>query len=156
MGETVKFSGKDKAYYDNLLNEINNKNIGSSKNKEKPVTLSNLDIEQLSEKRKYGFMAAGLNLLLPGAGYIYCGRIFLGIIALPFFILFIVMSGPIFYGPLWAILIIDGFISATIYNKKLDKRINAAMRTCPMCSERILPEAKVCKHCGHKLALQSV
>lgn len=26
-----------------------------------------------------------------------------------------------------------------------------SMKTCPECAERVLPKAKICKHCGHKL-----
>lgn len=38
-------------------------------------------------------------------------------------------------------------------NKKLRERIDSvspsSMKTCPRCAEKVLPKAKVCKHCGH-------
>lgn len=56
-------------------------------------------IEEMKGKTKNGLLAAGLNILLPGLGYIYCGRILLGIIVLPFVI------GIVFVMPPAAILI---------------------------------------------------
>ena len=35
-------------------------------------------IEGLEAKRKPGLLADGLNVILPGAGCICCGRVFLG------------------------------------------------------------------------------
>jgi len=30
------------------------------------------------------------------------------------------------------------------------KKIALGMKKCPMCAELVQPEAKICKHCGHK------
>ncbi len=39
-------------------------------------------------------------------------------------------------------------------SKKLRERVDTppanSMKTCPRCAERVLPKAKVCKHCGHE------
>lgn len=107
-------------------------------------------VEQLEKKKKNGMLAAGLNILLPGAGYMYCGRILLGIVVLPFTLL-MVFTVPMVAITMWIVLIIDGFVCAGRYNKKLDEKIQGAMKTCPACAEKILPAAKVCKHCGHNL-----
>lgn len=44
-------------------------------------------------------------------------------------------------------------------SKKLRERIDntapSSMKTCPRCAERVLPKAKVCKHCGHEFAAGS-
>lgn len=109
----------------------------------------NDSINDLEQKKKNGLLAAGLNLVLPGAGYVYCGRVILGIGA---FILagLIILVYP--YGAIvvWLVVIIDGFLYADRYNKKLEKEIKSQMKKCPMCAELVQPDAKVCKHCGHK------
>jgi len=107
-------------------------------------------IEDLQRKKKSGALAAGLNLILPGAGYMYCGRVILGIGALLFCVVMVAFN-PFYVLPLWAILIIDGFLAADRYNKTLDIKIDSMMKKCPMCAEKISPEAKKCKHCGHML-----
>jgi len=106
-------------------------------------------IKKLEQKKKSGALAAGLNLLIPGAGYIYCGRVILGIGAFIFAIL-IILIYP--YGAIiiWLVVIIDGFLCAERYNKTLAKEIESKMKKCPMCAELVQPEAKICKHCGHK------
>ena len=106
-------------------------------------------IEKLKDNQKSGLLAAGLNILLPGLGYMYCGRIFLGIIVFPFVVGLIYVQ-PFAAIAIWIVLIIDGFLAAGRYNKKLEQKINSAMKTCPQCAEKIMPEAKVCKHCGYK------
>ncbi len=73
-------------------------------------------IEKLKHKNKSGLLAAGLNILLPGLGYMYCGRIFLGIIVLPFVIGLIYVQ-PFAAITIWIVLIIDGFLAAGRYNK---------------------------------------
>jgi len=108
-------------------------------------------IDELRAKNKSGWLAAGLNILLPGLGYIYCGRVFLGVVVLPF-VLGLVYVMPPAALTIWAILVIDGFLAAGRYNKTLDQKINSAMKTCPQCAEKILPEARVCKHCGFNIA----
>ena len=112
-------------------------------------------IEKLQFKEKSGAKAAAFNLILPGLGYIYCGRVILGIIVFPFvaaMLFFVHWGGAIF---LWVILIVDGFLAAGRYNKKIEKKIQESMKKCPQCAEKIMPDAKVCKHCGYKFEVSS-
>lgn len=108
------------------------------------------EIDKINAKRKSGALAAGLNLLLPGVGYMYCGRILLGIVVLPFTALML-WSQPQFGLVMMAILVIDGFLAAGRYNKEIDEQLTSAMKTCPKCAEKVLPEAKICKHCKSDL-----
>ena len=78
---------------------------------------------ELEAKKKSGWIAALLNLVLPGAGYMYCGRIILGIFVLLVGVFLIVGSFTIpgvgaFYGSFVLIMIVDGFLCAGRYNKK--------------------------------------
>ena len=77
----------------------------------------------IEARKKSGWLAAFLNLFLPGAGYAYCGRWFLAIVVFLFIILVIVTS----YGLLgWAftpILFIDGFLCAGRYNREMTERV---------------------------------
>ena len=107
-------------------------------------------IEHLEKKRKSGALAAGLNLIIPGAGYIYCGRVILGIAAFILTVLLVLTLFPYGAITIWIVLIIDGFLCADRYNKKLDIKIESQKKKCPMCAELVQPDAKVCKHCGHK------
>jgi hypothetical protein len=77
----------------------------------------------VDSKKKSGAIAALLNLVLPGAGYAYCGRWFLGIIAFFFTVLMILVSLGFAALAVWLILITDGFLCASRYNKKLIERM---------------------------------
>jgi len=105
-------------------------------------------IDELTSKKKSGLLAAVLNILIPGTGYMYCGRIILGIIALLFVILVLMRSSLLMVFLVWVILGIDGFLAAARANKENNQKIITAMKTCPMCAEKVMPEAVVCKHCG--------
>jgi hypothetical protein len=77
----------------------------------------------VDSKKKSGPVAALLNLFLPGAGYDYCGRWVLGIVA--FFMvvaMFVVSLGFAAVGII-LILLIDGFLCAGRYNKELVARM---------------------------------
>ena len=73
----------------------------------------------LEANKKSGLVAALLNIFIPGAGYMYCGRWVLGIFAMVFVIGFVVVSLGYLAGGLWLMLIIDGFLCAGRYNKDL-------------------------------------
>lgn len=80
---------------------------------------------KVEARKKSGWIAALLNLVIPGAGYVYCGRWFLGIIAFLFVIaMFIVSLGYAALG-LVLLLIVDGFLCAGRYNKNLILKIIA-------------------------------
>lgn len=76
----------------------------------------------VESRKKSGWLAALLNMFLPGFGYFYCGKWLLGIAA----ILFIVMGFVVFgaggflaAGAFQLMFIIDGFLCAGRYNKKM-------------------------------------
>ena len=68
---------------------------------------------------KSGLVAAILNLMIPGLGYMYCGRIFLGIFA--FILTVVIVVGTVGVGALimYPILIIDGFLCAGRANRRI-------------------------------------
>lgn len=77
----------------------------------------------VESRKKSGWLAALLNLFLPGVGYMYCGRWFLGIVAFFFVVaMFVVSLGYAAVGIVF-ILIIDGFLCAGRYNKNLITQI---------------------------------
>ncbi len=77
----------------------------------------------VESRKKSGAIAALLNLFLPGAGYIYCGRWILGVIAFFFVIaMYIVSLGYAAIG-ITLMLVIDGFLCAGRYNKNLINQI---------------------------------
>ena len=77
----------------------------------------------VESRKKSGGIAALLNLFLPGAGYVYCGRWFLGIVAFFFVIgLFVLSLGYAALG-LVLMLVIDGFLCAGRYNKQLIEKV---------------------------------
>ena len=82
--------------------------------------MSDMELMLLMESRKKsGWLAALLNLFVPGAGYMYCGRWIFGIIAMVFVITLIVMSFGLAAFVLPPILFIDGFLAAGRHNKRL-------------------------------------
>lgn len=80
---------------------------------------------KVEAKKKSGWLAAGLNLVLPGAGYIYCGRWILGIIVFLLIIGIAIATKGIGTIPFVLILIVDGFLTAGRYNKKLIESVLA-------------------------------
>jgi hypothetical protein len=77
-------------------------------------------------------LAIGLNLVLPGAGYIYMGRVMLGIIVLVFVVLMVLASGPVLLAPTWlglnAIMAIDMWMLVNKHQAALEA---ATTRKCP-------------------------
>jgi TM2 domain-containing membrane protein YozV len=73
----------------------------------------------IESKKKSGWIAALLNWFLPGVGYMYCGRVVLGIFAMLFTILVAVVTYGVGLFIVIPVLIADGFLAANRYNKKL-------------------------------------
>ena len=97
-------------------------------------------------------LAIGLNLVLPGAGYMYMGRVVLGLAAMLLVIAVVAGAGLILLVPVWlgfnAIMAIDMVI---LFNKRKAADEANSTRECPFCAERIRIEATVCKHCQRDL-----
>ena len=80
----------------------------------------------MESRKKSGWIAALLNIFLPGAGYFYCGRYLLGVLAFVLVALMWVAAfavwaifGVFAWGGITLVLVIDGFLCARRYNRKL-------------------------------------
>ena len=96
----------------------------------------------VESRKKSGVVAALLNLVLPGAGYMYCGRWILGIFAFLIVVVLFVISLGYLAGFLALVLILDGFLCAGRYNRKLIERVlaeRAAARPQGFADARIEP-----------------
>jgi hypothetical protein len=80
---------------------------------------------KVEAKKKSGWLAAFLNLVFPGAGYMYCGRWILGIVAFVFVVGVGMATAGIGAAPFVLVLIVDGFLAAGRYNKKLIESVLA-------------------------------
>jgi ABC-type multidrug transport system permease subunit len=86
--------------------------------------MSDTEFQMLVDsKKKSGVVAAILNLVIPGAGYVYCGRWVLGIVAFFLVIAMFVASFGFAAVGIALILIADGFLCAGRYNKLLVERM---------------------------------
>lgn len=88
--------------------------------------MSDAELLLLAESRKKsGWIAALLNLFIPGLGYVYCGMWILGL----FVLMLAIAIGVVTLGTglviLYPIIFIDGFLGASRANKKMiEKLIN--------------------------------
>lgn len=92
------------------------------------------------------WIAIGLNLIVPGLGYLYMGRDVAGLV------LILAMLSALFFLPLAMILVLLAIpmqiimaLDIAIRHRKL---IAAASRACPHCAEPIRIQATVCRYCG--------
>lgn len=74
--------------------------------------------------KKSGALAALLNIVIPGAGYFYCGNYVLGVFAFLLVLATLLTTG---YGVFifYLVFIADGFLCAGRYNKELAQRMAA-------------------------------
>jgi len=99
-------------------------------------------------------LAIGLNILLPGIGYIYMGKIVVGILAM-LLVVGIYLSTNLFY-IFWTWLVMNALMAIDMVildNKRKKQYIAESMIKCPYCAELIKKEAKICKHCGKEIEL---
>jgi len=100
-------------------------------------------------KQKNWVLAVALNAVLPGVGYMYMGRIVLGVLVLLFIPLLIVFSGGVAWFGWMLIMGIDMYL----LHRKNQREFDAVtLKKCPSCAEMVQREALVCKHCHTKLA----
>jgi hypothetical protein len=98
-------------------------------------------------------LAIGLNLVLPGLGYMYMGRVVLGIAAMFLIVLMFLSTGLLFLVPTWigvnAIMAIDMLI---LFNKRKATVLNQSTKKCPYCAEVIQRDAVLCRFCHSKVS----
>ena len=86
--------------------------------------MSDAEVLLLVEARKKsGGVAALLNLFIPGAGYCYCNNWILGILVFVTVVVASILTLGWAYFGFVLLLIIDGFLCAKRYNKKLIERV---------------------------------
>lgn len=97
--------------------------------------------------------AIGLNLVLPGVGYMYLGRVILGLGAL-LLVAAMTYSAPLLMLiPTWLgmnlVMAIDMVI---LFNKAKSANSDATTYPCPFCAERIQRAASICRFCKSALS----
>lgn len=104
-------------------------------------------------KEKSVPVAILLNIIVPGVGYMYIGRVFLGLIC--FFIMGTVllfsMATVVLAVPVWFFCQFIMAIDMISLNSSRNRKQLKSMTKCPSCAELVLKEAKVCKHCSRDL-----
>ncbi len=96
-------------------------------------------------------LAIGLNLLLPGIGYMYMGKWIVGIFACFLIVGIYASTGMLFVVPTWIGLNVIMAIDMIILSNKNKKKVAEALtRKCPNCAELIQREAKMCRFCNTK------
>lgn len=101
---------------------------------------------------KSTLVAVLLNLFLPGAGYMYLGRVFLGCIVFCVSIPLIFFTAGLAWIPLALIMTID----MSLLKSKREKNLLKQMKQCPQCAELVQKAAHVCRFCSHKFSSDQV
>lgn len=81
---------------------------------------------QVEAEKKSGWIAALLNLVIPGAGYAYCGRWVLAVLAFLIVVGIAAITMGMAYPFLAFVMFVDGFLCANRHNKAVIKRVLAA------------------------------
>ena len=106
----------------------------------------------ISLKEKNIPLAIGLNILLPGLGYMYMGKVIIGIAALLLIICMYLITALFTIIFTWfvmnVIMAIDMLILADKNKKIIEEQ---TMMKCPSCAELVKKEATICKHCRSSL-----
>lgn len=77
----------------------------------------------IESRKKSGWLAAFLNLVFPGAGYMYCGRPLLGVVVFLFMGAVFVFTLGLLAWVFMPILFIDGFLCAGRHNRELVEEV---------------------------------
>lgn len=106
-------------------------------------------INELKRERKSENIAIALNMLLPGAGTVYCGKVTRGIVMFTVTVTFLSanMYNSWIILVIWPLLIVDAKIEAGKFNKTIDADFRDRVIRCPRCNETILTDATVCEYC---------
>jgi len=97
-------------------------------------------------------LAIGLNILLPGLGYIYYGKWIVGL-AGGALVIAIAASNPARNALMvWLMMNAIMLIDMLMLHSRMKKKFAAAnLIKCPSCAESIMKEAKKCRFCGESL-----
>lgn len=97
-------------------------------------------------------LAIGLNLIFPGLGYLYMGKIFAGIFGGLIIIAIFLASDTSTLLITWLVLNVIMVIDMVILHNKRTKQIaEQNTKKCPQCAEVIQRDAKMCRFCHAQL-----
>ncbi len=104
--------------------------------------------EAAAPKAKSTAVAIGLNLILPGLGYLYMGRWVTGVLCCLLVGAIYMTSAVILIVPTWLLMNLIMAIDMVILSNKHQKKVDAAtLMACPECAEMIKREARICRYC---------